>query len=293
MADAELRVRGLSVWKGDLKIEPLKGGVSNASFTVTDSVGTYVARVGEDYPFHQVSRTREAIASRAAFEAGLSPEVLLIEEGLMVVRHIHARTYTEPDVRANWQACVEIVARCHRDMGKRVGGQGAIFWVFQILRDYAATLKNAGHSRRSEISRWMTIVDGLEADQVPLPIVFGHHDLLPTNFMDDGTRLWLIDWEYGAFGTCMFDLANIAAANSFDAGLEAAMLEAYFGRAPDAATTRAFFAMKAAAALREAMWGMISELYLNAPGVDYVQYASEYLGRFETILADYKNRFGH
>ena len=26
-----------------------------------------------------------------------------------------------------------------------------------------------------------------------LPVVFGHHDLLPTNFMDDGQRLWLIE----------------------------------------------------------------------------------------------------
>ena len=52
---------------------------------------------------------------------------------------------------------------------------------------------------------------------MPLPIVFGHHDVLPTNFMDDGQRLWLIDWEYGAFGTAMFDLASIAANNSFDA----------------------------------------------------------------------------
>ena len=67
MANAETRVRGLSIWKGDVTIEPLKGGVSNASFTVIDALGKYVARVGEDYPFHQVSREREAIASRAAF----------------------------------------------------------------------------------------------------------------------------------------------------------------------------------------------------------------------------------
>ena len=292
MSDIEARVRRLSIWKGDIKLEPLKGGVSNASFAVTDSTGRYVARVGEDYPFHQVSRDREAIASRAAYQAGLSPEVIHTEKGLMVVRYIEARTYVEADVRTNWEACVEIVALCHREMAGRVGGQGAIFWVFQILRDYAVTLKNAGHPRAVEIPRWMKIVDALEAAQVPLPIVFGHHDLLPTNFMDDGKRLWLIDWEYGAFGTAMFDLANIAAANSFDATLEASMLKHYFKHVPDLATTRAFFGMKVAAALREAMWGMISELHLTAPGVDYVAYAAEYLGRFEIIYSDYQIRFG-
>ena len=292
MASAESRVRGLSIWKGNVEIEPLKGGVSNASFTVTDAMGKYVARIGEDYPFHQVSREREAIASRAAFEAGLSPEVLHIEQGLMVVRYIEARTYVEADVRANAEACVAIVARCHREMGALVRGQGAIFWVFQILRDYAVALKEANHARVGEIARWMRIVESLEVAQVPLPIIFGHHDLLPTNFMDDGSRLWLIDWEYGAFGTCMFDLANIAAANSFDDTLQSNMLRQYFGATVNLATTRAFYAMKVAAALREAMWGMISELHLNAPGVDYSLYAAEYLGRFELILADYESRFG-
>ncbi len=291
MTGEEARVRGLAVWKNLKSVQPLKGGVSNASFTVEDAKGRFVVRIGEDYPFHQVCRNREAIASRAAFDAGLSPEVVHIEKGLMVVRHIEATTYQESDIRKNHDACIGMIMRCHRDMSKRVGGQAAIFWVFQILRDYAATLEKSKHIRTKEIPRWMHIVSGLEAVQIPLPIIFGHHDLLPTNFMDDGKRLWLIDWEYGAFGTAMFDLANIAAANSFDENLENQMLLQYFGRVPDLATLRAYYAMKVAAALREAMWGMISELYLKAPGVDYVAYAAEYLGRFESILKNYETRF--
>ena len=138
----------------------------------------------------------------------------------------------------------------------------------------------------------MEIVDQLEAVQLPLPIVFGHHDILPTNFMDDGQRLWLIDWEYGAFGTAMFDLASIAANNSFDAAGEALILETYFDARPGDALWRAFHAMKTASALREAVWGMVSELHLNAPGVDYVAYAAEYLGRFERVYADYTSNHG-
>jgi hypothetical protein len=50
--------------------------------------------------------------------------------------------------------------------------------------------------------------------------------------------------------------------------------------------------MKAASALREAVWGMVSELHLKAPGVDYIAYAAEYLGRFETVYANYKSNHG-
>jgi thiamine kinase-like enzyme len=291
VTSAEEKVRALPCWRGLASIVPLKGGVSNASFTVADARGTYVARVGEDYPCHQVSRVREAVASRAAFDAGLSPEVVYTAPGIMVVRHVKARTYGEADVRANASACLDLVRRCHRDMGRRITGEGAIFWVFQILRDYAHTLAAAGHRHAADLPRWMAIADELEAAQEALPIVFGHHDLLPTNFMDDGERLWLIDWEYGAFGTAMFDLANLAANNSFDPAGEMHLLDSYFERRPGEAVLRAFHAMKSASALREAMWGMVSELHLNAPGVDYVAYAAEYLARFDRVFADYRTKF--
>ena len=98
---------------------------------------------------------------------------------------------------------------------------------------------------------------------MPLPIVFGHHDLLPGNLMDDGKRLWLIDWEYGGFGTAMFDLANLSSNGEFDAAQDAALLDAYFAGKADANLRRAFAAMKAASALREALWAMVSDVHLQ------------------------------
>jgi thiamine kinase-like enzyme len=289
---AEQRVRDLACWHGALTLEPLKGGLSNASFIVSDARGKYVARVGEDFPCHHVFRDREVRASRAAFEAGLSPEVVHAEPGLMVVRFIDAKTFSEEDVRDNLERGAELLKRCHREMKRRVTGPASIFWVFHVLRDYGHTLKEGAHKRVGDIPRWLAAVDALEDAQIPLPVVFGHHDLLPGNFMDDGKRLWLIDWEYGGFGTAMFDLANISANNSFTETDQRRLLEAYFDRTPDEATQRAFDAMKTASALREAMWGMVSELHLNAPGVDYVAHANEYLARYERALETFQDRYG-
>jgi thiamine kinase-like enzyme len=288
----EERVRTLPCWRGLASIKPLTGGVSNASFIVEDGTGRYVARVGEDYPFHHVFRARELQVTRAAHSIGLSPPVVYDEPGIMVVAFIEAVTYGEADVRADAVRCVEIVRRCHRDMPRHMTGAGAIFWVFHVLRDYAHTLKAAEHRHASDLAQWLAIADKLETAQVPLPIVFGHHDLLPANFMNDGERLWLIDWEYGAYGTAMFDLANIASNSALGRIEEDALLQVYFGRRANEALWRSFDAMKTASALREAMWGMVSELYLNAPGVDYVDYAEQFLGRFEALLAGYQERHG-
>ncbi|NJM29700.1 MAG: hypothetical protein HC855_06020 [Rhizobiales bacterium] len=57
----ESAIRALPFWDGPVEMTPLKGGLSNASFTVRDRTGTYVARVGEDYAFHQVSRERRSL----------------------------------------------------------------------------------------------------------------------------------------------------------------------------------------------------------------------------------------
>jgi thiamine kinase-like enzyme len=149
----------------------------------------------------------------------------------------------------------------------------------------------ARHRRNASIEGWMAITNELEAAQAPLPVVFGHHDLLAANFFDDGKRLWLIDWEYAAFGTAMFDLANLSANNSFDDALDEDMLRTYFGGAHNRAIEKSFAAMKTASALREAMWAMVSELYLSAPGADYAAHAATYLERFEKLLTAYRKEF--
>lgn len=292
MQKAEEIVRALPFWQGSITLVSLHGGSSNAGFAVQDATGKYVARVGADYPCHHVSRTRELAASHAAFEIGLSPEVVYAEPGLSVFRFIEGHTFGEADVRANLVRCVILLQKCHTEMSQLITGPCGVFWVFQLLRDYAHSLTLAKHPRAPELSRLMAINRRMERLQVPLPMVFGHHDLLAANIIDDGTRLWLIDWEYGNFGTAMFDLANLASNNSLTPHDEDVMLTHYFGKVPNAETVHAYDAMKVAAAMREALWGMVSEIHLKAPGVDYVAYATFYLIRFETIFANFERKYG-
>jgi len=210
----------------------------------------------------------------------------------MVVRFIDAKTYGEVDVRANIESCVEIIRRCHHEMGRRVCGRISFFWVFQVIRNYLHILKEADHADAHKAGEWSAISDRMEAAQDPLPIVFGHHDLLPSNFLHDRSRLWLIDWEYGGFGTAMFDLANLSANNQFSQSDDMRLLELYFDRQVPESLIRSFHAMRCASALREALWGMASEINIAGTGIDYVSYAAEYLGRLQIALDDFNVRYG-
>jgi aminoglycoside phosphotransferase (APT) family kinase protein len=90
--DAEKRIRALPIWRGQISIEPLKGGLSNESYVVTSGGRRYVVRFGRDFPFHHVFREREVMTARAAHAAGFAPEVIHAEPGLMVTAFLGART---------------------------------------------------------------------------------------------------------------------------------------------------------------------------------------------------------
>ncbi len=287
------RIRALPCWQGEIRAERLKGGLSNESWKVTDDAGAHVVRFGKDFPFHHVSRAAEVMAAAAAHRAGFAPAVEYTGRGVMVSEFLPARTWGEADMRANPGRIGRLLREFHTKMPAEVSGAGAIFWVFHVIRDYARTLAARG-SRFAADLPWLTAVAAeMEAAQVPLPIVFGHHDLLPGNFLESpGGRLWLIDFEYAAFGTAMFDLAGAASNAGMSAEEARAMLFAYLGHPPDEAVVRAFDAMQCASLAREAMWAMVSEIFLAAPGADYDAHARDYLGRLRTALDRYHTRYG-
>lgn len=285
-------MRTLPIWNGGISIEPLHGGISNESYLVTDANGRHVVRFGKDYPFHHVYRDREIMTARAACEAGFAPALEYAEPGMMVSAFIGARTYDAKDVRANRGRIVTLMKRFHEEMPRHVSGAGFMFWVFHVIRDYARTLDAGGSRMTAELPAYVALADELERVQVTLPVVFGHNDLLPANFLDDGERLWLIDFEYAGFSTAMFDLAGVASNAGMTEQESEELLVGYFGHAPDLACRRAYAAMQCASLLREAMWSMVSELHLSAPGVDYVAYTTENLARLDAALDHYRTTYG-
>ena len=266
--------------------------MSNESWLVRDDAGQHVVRFGKDYPFHHVFRERETMTARAAHQAGFAPEVRYSEPGVMVTAFLGAKTYGAEDVRANLGRIAELVRAFHDEMPKHVSGAGFMFWPFHVIRDYARTLE-AGNSRMAHaLPGYLALAEELEQAQVALPVIFGHNDLLPANFLDDGERLWLIDFEYAGFSTAMFDLAGVASNAGMSAEESDEFLGRYFGSTPSPEIRRSHAAMQCASLLRETMWSLTSELHLDAPGADYAAYTAENLARFEAALDAYRATYG-
>ena len=280
------RVARLKCWRGRVSVEPLGGGLSNRNYLVRDGAARFVVRLGTDVPEHGILRRHEAAASRAAAAAGISPGLRHAEPGVLVFDFIDGRTLGAEDVRRDdtLARVLELVKRAHDRIPPHLAGAAPMFWVFHTLRDYARTLERGSRRMIAELPRLMAASERLEQAVGRIELKFGHNDLLAANLIDDGARLWLIDWEYGGFNSPLFDLGNLASNNSLSAGQADWMLAAYDGRAPDAARRRALQAMTCASLLREAMWSMVQEIH-SALNIDYVAYTRENLARYEAAWA--------
>lgn len=283
------RAAALPCWTGPVDPEPLTGGITNLNFRVEDAGRSFVVRLGEDIPVHGVMRFNELAISRAANAAGISPGVHFHAPGALVLDFIPSRALTEEEVRAPEMLprVLDLLARVHSDVAPHLRGPVLTFWVFHVIRDYAATLRADGSPHAAALPGLLTQAERLEAAVGPVDIVLGHNDLLAANILDDGTRLWLIDWEYGGFNSPLFDLGGLATNNGLSEAQELAILESYF-RADPAARWRPYQAMKCASLMRETLWSMVSETHSEID-FDYAAYTAENLSRLRLALADFEN----
>lgn len=284
------RALGLPIWSGQPTAVPLGGGITNLNLLVTDASRRAVVRIGDDIPVHQIMRFNELAASRAAHAAGISPAVLYHEPGALVIDFIDGRTMTAEDLRSDdlLAQALLLVIQTHRELPRYLRGPALTFWVFQVLRDYAATLQDGRSAHLAALGALMDEAATLETAVGRIDLVFGHNDLLPGNFLHDGSRMWLIDWDYAGWGSPLFDLGGLAANNGLDTTQEEWLLGTYFRQTPDADLWRSYRAMKAAAALREAMWSMVQEIHSDLD-FDYAAYTADYLSTYRAAFAAFKD----
>lgn len=289
MSNAIDQIRKLPLWNGPVEPEPVSGGITNANFIVESAGRRYFVRAGDDIPVHGVMRFNELAASRAAHAAGISPAVIHAEPGILVLDYIEGKTFAEEDVRddGNLQRILPLVRDCHREVPNHFRGPALIFWVFQVVRDYAATLRDGDSRMVSRLPELLRIADELQQAVGPVDLVFGHNDLLPANFIDDGERLWLIDFDYAGFNSPLFDLGGLASNNGLDESQERWLLNTYFEREVEEPLWIAYQAMKCASLLRESMWSMVSEIH-STLDFDYISYTEENMTRFADSLAAFR-----
>ena len=280
--NARDRAANLDFWSSPVEPEPLGGGITNTNFIVDDRGERFVVRIGDDIPIHGVMRFNEIAAARAAHAAGISPEIVYSADGVFVMRFIEGQTFTEQEVREqqNLERIMPLIQACHNEIPKHFQGPALVFWPFHVCRSYILTARE-GNSRMIDLlPRFLDISEELEKTIGEIKLVFGHNDLLAANFIDDGKRLWLLDWDYAGYNAALFDLANLSSNNELSPEQEDWILETYYQQPVTDRLRRRLAAMKCVSLLRETLWSIVSEIH-STLDFDYVNYTRKNLARFE------------
>ena len=267
----------------EITFVPLSGGITNRNFLITLSgeADRYVIRLaGNDTHLLGISREVEHAATVAAAGVGVGPEVVAFirPEGYLVTRFIVGTPVSLEQVHQ--PATLARVA----DSIRRIHGGPAIPGLFVPLRVVEAYRALANARGIRDPAAWG---DAYEAGRrieralldAPLPLLPCHNDLLNANFIDDGQRIRIVDWEYAGMGDPFFDLGNFSINHELTPDEDEALLSAYDQTdAPDPVRLARLTLMRVVSDFREAMWGVLQQA-ISTLDVDFVEYADEHFDR--------------
>ena len=278
-------ISSISFWENEIEITPIKGGITNQNFLVTDNSKKYFVRIGNDIPEHLVFRANEVQASIAASKIGVSPDLLFYNKSIQIFKYVEGLTFNSENIKKNLDEIIKLLKKVHNSIPEKLIGQSVIFWVFHVIRNYKKFLDENSSVYIKILPDLLNKAQKLEEKSSPFEIVFGHNDLLPANFIQNDQQLWLIDWEYAGFNTPLFDLGGLASNNEFSENEETFLLENYFEKKLSSELSEKYRAVKCASLLRETMWSMVSEITSNID-FDYKSYTNENLTKFDEAMKE-------
>src|SRR5215211_1241240 len=226
----------------DLVLTALSGGITNRNFLVTAETlpERYVIRLaGNDTHLLGISREVEHAATVTAAGVGVGPEVaaFIRPEGYLVTRFIDGRAVPEEEMRRSDHLAevADALRRVHN--GPAIPG---LFVPFRIVEAYRALARSRGVPipREFDLAQGASRRIELACLTAPVELKPCHNDLLNANFIHDGARLRIVDWEYAGMGDPAFDLGNFSINHELDADGDAGLLEAYAGDVRPAALAR-------------------------------------------------------
>jgi len=272
------------IWPGErAQVEVLGGGITNHNFKVVVAERSYVLRIaGRDTSLLGIDRSVEHEASLAAAAVGVGPEVVAFvePEGYLVTRFIDGTIV--PIERMREAESIRRVAQALRAV-HRGPSLPARFISFRVVEDYRTTAFSHGAEVPPSFAWARQVARRVEQARGSFPERPCHNDLLNANFIDDGERIRIVDWEYAGMGDVFFDLANFSINHGFDRDERQGLLAAYFGEVR-AEAERALELMLFMSDFREAMWGVVQGA-VSELDFDFGVYAAEHFERMEATAA--------
>lgn len=251
------------------RVTDLPGGLTNRNLHVVTEDGELdlvVRWSSGDAALLGIDRDAEAANTRAAADAGVGAEVVEYRPDLAMLvitflpgEALEDASFADPGVLAR---AADACRRLHA--GPRFTGD---FDMHRRQAAYLRTVRERGYALPAgydeHAGAWEDVRRVLSV--APRPTVPCNNDLLAANFIDDGRRVALIDYEYSGNNDPCFELGNTATECNLAPEQVEAYVEAYFGTPTRADLARVRLQMLCS----EYGWSLWGFIQAAASPIDY------------------------
>ena len=259
--------RALGLDTSKLRVTPIAAGLTNQNYRLDLGDRTFFfRRPGPATELLAVDRENELYNTRAAAKAGVGPKVLQHDArtGGILLEWLTGRTMSNEAFQAPGMPAriAEVLRRLHA--GPRFRDD---FDMFRLSEYYLRVVDERSiripDGYREELPKVALIEAALAVH--PLPTVPCHNDLLAENYLDDGRRLWIVDYEYSGNNDPTFELGNTAQELGFDAARQEELCAAYFGEATPALLAR----MRLQMIMSDVGWTLWAAIQVTVSSIEY------------------------
>ncbi len=282
------RIPALSAIPAERIFASRLGGLTNRNHRLTTPAGEFVLRIPGEGTGDYIDRKNEAAAARITAEIGVNAPLVFFDadSGVQLAGFIagaktmNAESFRDKGAVARAARSLRRVHRCGKSFPNR-------FELFRMIDDYLALLKAKNAQLPEGYASAQKEADAVRrvlATAAPAPVPC-HCDPLAENFLDTGSAMFVIDWEYAGNNDPMWDLGDLSVEAGFDRDQDAALLAAYFDGAVPPAERARMILYKAMCDLLWTLWGVIQHVNGN-PAEDFRAYAENRFRRCRDLMAD-------
>ena len=245
----------------------IPAGLTNQNYRVeVDGTPMFVRIPGTATELLAVDRGNELHNTMSAAKAGVAPRVLhvLPAWNVFVTEWLPGQTMSN-DAFAMPRMPTRIAATLRRlHAGPRFRDD---FNMFRLAEGYLRLVDRRAIPIPAGYRERLGLIPRIEAALAnnPLSTVPCHNDLLAENYLDDGERLWIVDYEYSGNNDPSFELGNTCQELGFDDVLAGELCAAYFGEATPALLAR----MRLQMIMSDVGWTLWAAIQAQISTIDY------------------------
>ena len=268
-------------------VSPLEGGITNRNYRVCTVGGDYVVRLSDpESSLLSIDRDNEYLNSMAAAKSGAGAPVAqyIPGAGVLVVEWIDGRTFSAADL-ASPDNLLRISQACRTlHSGPAFASD---FDMFDIQARYLTIVLERGYRLPDRYEEFAPLVTQMRRAMAMSPerTVPCNNDLLAANMIDDGDRLWLIDYEYSGNNEASFELGNIWSESTLEDGLLEHLVGSYWGDEQPAKVARA----RLWALMSKYGWTLWAAIQQELSPIDF-DYWSWGMEKYERAVAEFDGR---